>query len=526
MRIGSVAAALVVVALAPAASVTAPLAAQATKLKKAAATITAADVNRHIRVIADDSMMGRDTPSPGLEKTAQYVADQFKKLGLKPVEDTGWIQRYWIFPLVDFARSQVTFAGNGKKATASFATTARLFGRAPEHSTPAAVVFVAGHQTIQSLASADLSNKIVLYVPTTSTDAKVQQKVVEQLRSTSAGFVLLSNLGSAEFTRRLRLAMRQPDVRPGRQWTVSVAGEDVAGLVDVLASVGIDLTRVRSDTTPVYRDLPSLQISMDLQLDRAASDSVSAPNVVGVLEGSDSSRAGKWLVYMAHMDHAGIAHGQPDSNNNGADDNASGTAGLIELARAFTQPGARPARSIVFLATSGVKGSWGSTDFTDQIAKAARSRALMGIFSGSPNTGAGAEPVIAALNLDRIGAPDGDSVVVDGIGDAQFATPPNWAATAHPELQLAVVDGGTAVTPTSDHFAFVRRGVPSLYFHNGHDGHETADASDSPKAIDPDREARILRLAFYVGYDIANAKRTPSWTAAGRRAFLESTGQE
>ena len=67
----------------------APVAPPSTAVKKAAASITAADVSSRVNIIADDSMMGRDTPSPGLEMTAQYVADQFKSFGLKPGGENG-----------------------------------------------------------------------------------------------------------------------------------------------------------------------------------------------------------------------------------------------------------------------------------------------------------------------------------------------------------------------------------------------------------------------------------------------------
>ena len=106
-----------------------PLAAQMAAVKpspaltKAAETITAADVGRRVHIIADDSMMGRDTPSPGLEKTAQYVADEFKRFGLKPGGENGsWFQRYDII--------QARFAS----ATASWpgtSTSVRSSGRTP-----------------------------------------------------------------------------------------------------------------------------------------------------------------------------------------------------------------------------------------------------------------------------------------------------------------------------------------------------------------------------------------------------------
>ncbi|MBA3522190.1 MAG: peptidase M28, partial [Gemmatimonadales bacterium] len=86
----------------------------------AAATITAADVSRRIGIIADDSMLGRDTPSRGLELTAAYIAEQFREFGLKPAGDRGtWFQRYPISKRkLDLARSRVLFTAGGKSVSA------------------------------------------------------------------------------------------------------------------------------------------------------------------------------------------------------------------------------------------------------------------------------------------------------------------------------------------------------------------------------------------------------------------------
>ena len=124
----------------------------------------------------------------------------------------------------------------------------------------------------------------------------------------------------------------------------------------------------------------------------------------------------------------------------------------------------------------------------------------------------------AAFSLDMIGRPAGDSVVVDGMEDIDLPTPPVWLAAAHSELRLIVVDGGSATAGGSDHYAFVQQAVPSLHFHNGaHD----ATGVESGVAMDPDLEARILRLVFYIGQDVANAKRPPEWNTEGRRRYLE-----
>src|SRR6478672_4249712 len=93
----------------------APAAAQTTAARSsAAASIIAADVAHRIGIIAADSMMGRDTPSRGLELTAQYVADQFQSFGLKPGGDRGWFQRYPITRRrLDLTRSRVVVAAGG-----------------------------------------------------------------------------------------------------------------------------------------------------------------------------------------------------------------------------------------------------------------------------------------------------------------------------------------------------------------------------------------------------------------------------
>src|SRR6185369_15630463 len=92
--------------------------------------------------------------------------------------------------------------------------------------------------------------------------------------------------------------------------------------------------------------------------------SATAPNTVGILEGSDPKLKEEYVVFSAHMDHIGISSGETDSINNGADDDGSGTTAVIELAEAFSRSGARPKRSVIFLTVSGEeKGLWGSAYF-------------------------------------------------------------------------------------------------------------------------------------------------------------------
>ena len=127
---------------------------------------------------------------------------------------------------------------------------------------------------------------------------------------------------------------------------------------NALAAAGVDLSAVRQATSPVARELPALQVGVEMK--DTITSSLTAPNTIGILEGSDPQLKNEYIVFSAHMDHIGITPGQADSINNGADDDASGTAGVIELAEAFSRPGARPKRSMIFLTVSGEEKGCGA----------------------------------------------------------------------------------------------------------------------------------------------------------------------
>jgi hypothetical protein len=127
---------------------------------------------------------------------------------------------------------------------------------------------------------------------------------------------------------------------------------------------------------------------------------------------------------------------------------------------------------------------------------------------------------MAALNLDMIGRlRGGDTLAVAGLGEIQWPTSPAWIAAAHPELALTVVDPGTLLQPSSDHFAYVQERIPSLSFQNG--SHDIRPASDNAATeVDVAQTARIVKLVFHVALNIANAKTNPMWTAASRQRML------
>ena len=276
-----------------------------------------------------------------------------------------------------------------------------------------------------------------------------------------------------------------------------------AAVAPALRVAGVDLGATRADTAPVFRELQTL--SARLELTDSVLTSLTAPNTVGILEGSDPALRREYLVFSAHMDHIGVSPGLPDSVNNGADDDASGTTGVIELAEAFSRPGARPRRSIIFLTVSGEeKGLWGSRWFSEHPAVPL-------------------EQLVADVNIDMIGRNWADTIVAIGKEHSDLGATLERVNAAHPELGMIAIDDRWPEERfyfRSDHYNFARKGVPAIFFFNGvHEDYHRV--TDSPEKINSEKESRILRLLYYFGREIGDAPERPKWNAESRRLIVE-----
>ena len=232
-------------------------------------------------------------------------------------------------------------------------------------------------------------------------------------------------------------------------------------------------------------------------------DPTSAPNAVGILTGTDPALRDEYVVVSAHMDHVGVNSAHPkDSIWNGADDDASGTAGVLALAEAFAT--APPTRSISCLTGSGEEhGLWGSDWFT-----------------AHPPVPIG--KIVANLNLDMIGRNWKDSIVVIGQEHSDLGATLMKVTSAHPELGITPMRDPWPQENffgRSDHYNFAKRGVPALFFFNGthEDYHQP---SDSPDKIDAEKESRIVKLIYHIGATVANAPARPKWNPESYRKIV------
>jgi hypothetical protein len=490
----------------------APLSAQtAAPLHRAAASITEADVKRRIGIIADDSMMGRDTPSRGLELTARYVADQFRRFGLRPAGDDGsWFVRYPVTRRrLELKDSKVVFRVGSDSVLATFDRNARHErGTVPSGPVSAPTVLVGGTLGPDDVKRLALRDKIVLLaLDYARQNPESLTLVARALRLAAPKAVIqLLDTDSATFASSIpRNATVHPavDLKLVSPPFVAVPRSALASL---LPKVGVNPSEVAESPRPVFRELPSLGVRLEMK--DSVLSKVMAPLTVGALEGTDPVLKKEYLLFSAHMDHIGITPGKPDSINNGADDDGSGTVGVIELAEAFSRAGARPKRSLLFLTVSGEeKGLWGSRYFSEH-----------------PTVPL--SQIVADLNMDMIGRNWPDTIVAIGKEHSDLGATLNRVNAAHPELGMTAIDD---IWPEeqfyfrSDHYNFARKGVPILFFFNGvhPDYHQV---TDSPDKINGEKEARILRLIFYLGQEIANAPDRPKWNPESYKQIVDEDG--
>ena len=470
-------------------------------------TITSHDIAARISTVAHDSMLGRDNPSRGLELTAGYVASEFRRLGLRPAGDTGgYLQRFELSRWsIDSLRSSVTLGGPDSRQVLRLGAEVRYVD-GPISAAPVrgSVVLMIGSLEPGN----DLRNRVplVLVDYTKPLPPSLGPDIYRLAASGVRAVLLLSNRDSATFTERLRTAA-QPRLRreAARQ------RDSIAPILEVhertlgafLTGLDIQLDRLRRSSSPTRTAVP--QMNAEIRLSRDIQSRASLPNVVGILEGSDSKLRGEYVAFTAHIDHIGLSSGQPDSINNGADDNASGVAGLLELAEAFSQPGARPRRSLLFLAPSAEEpGLLGSAHFTDHPTVPLSS-------------------IVANINMDLIGRNWPDSVIAVGLEQSDLGEILRKVVSAHPELRMTPIPDRwpeERIFYRSDHYNFARKGVPILFFTSGThpDYHRPGD---EPSRINTEKESRLVQLLFYLGEAVANRAERPQWAAESYRKIVE-----
>ena len=467
---------------------------------RAAATIRADEIIAHIEFLASDELGGRDTPSPGLEAAAEYLAVELESAGLEPAGDDGtFFQR---FPYTRTAmvaeRRRMAYEGPGGEQVLEFGGDYYVIpGQQIAEGTE--VVFGGpADQPAGGLVQV-ARGKVLLF--TTEGNPIV-----------GTGEALLSAFQAAAQGGASAIVLLLDDTNAPDSILDLATGIQGAGLATPLPVVGLSAERSRDLLEAAGLNLPSLResppesaISLEgITMTVAAPFEISEhtpPNVVAVFRGTDPILRNEYIVYSAHFDHVGI--GMPneagDSIYNGADDDASGTSVLLETAAAFAAMEVLPARSVIFLAVSGEeKGLLGSKYFSE-------------------NPTVPIDDIIMNINLDMVGRNHPDTVIGVGRQYTNLGTLTDRLLEEHPELGFTVIEDPKPEEQAffrSDHLHFVNKDIPAIFFTTW-DHEDYHKPSDEAHLIDSEKAARLAQMVFYLGARIASGEEDPEWTEDG-----------
>lgn len=342
----------------------------------------------HVEALANDGMEGRNTGSPAHKRAAEYVADQFKKTGLEPAGIGGYIQpvAFKTRRIIE-ERSSLAIVRNGKKEPLTLGEDANISMRVdPAPAIDAPLVF-AGYglnipeRGINDLAGLNLKGAIVVYIaampkslpgPLQAHFGTAGERWKMYQAAGAIGTIGIANPKASDIPwERSTLARLQPsmsladpalDDAPGQQLAVTM---NPAHADKLFAGTGHRFSELLA-LVDADRPLPVFALAARLKAaTKVERGDVESQNVAGILRGSDPGKRSEYVVLSAHLDHLGV--GEPingDKIYNGAMDNASGVAAILEVAARLRESNARPARSILFLAVTGEeKGELGSRYF-------------------------------------------------------------------------------------------------------------------------------------------------------------------
>ena len=486
----------------------------------------------HVEALANDGMEGRNTGSPAHKRAADYVAAQFKKSGLEPAGAGGYIQpvAFKTRRIVE-AKSSLALVKNGKSETLTLGEDANISVRVdPAPALDAPLVFVGyglniPERRINDFAGVNLQGAIVVYLSSTpkSLPGPLQAhfgSAAERWKMYQAadaiGTVSVANPKNMDIPwARSTLARLQPamsladttlDDAPGQRLSITMNPAHADKLFEGSGHTFAELLALVDGDKPV----PSFALPARLKATAAVERSdVESQNVAGILRGSDAKRRDEFVVVSAHLDHLGIGGAvNGDTIYNGAMDNASGIAAILEVAASLHETSAKPARSILFVAVTGEeKGELGSRYF------AAHPTVPRASIVANVNTDMFLPlfplKMLMVLGLDESDLGNDIRATAKAVGVSVQADP-------EPQRNRFV---------RSDQYSFVKVGIPALAMKVGYDVNTPeaaiaatwtaeryhAPSDDLNQPIDRSAAGKYVEVVRDLAVRIANRTDRPKW---------------
>ena len=493
--------------------------------RKAAEGITADQLKDYLYFIADDAMQGRDTPSPGLDATANFIAFHLKKWGYKPGGDNGtFLQKMWI------NQHNTDISASGAEISGQKLVYGDDFFALPNSGTASSSLVFGGNgwmhkgKGIDPFAGIDVKGKIVVIygnngLPAGLTPADLQPDKQYKEWAGPNGYAAMK--GAAGLIYLTGSQANWERVRQQREGgTITVEKLQDTTTVPILPTIYVSqktanyLFDGETGNPLTTADLKPFELKGKKAAFTTAvrTERLPTQNVVAIWEGSDPKLKNEMVALGAHYDHVGTNPKVPGADKifNGADDDGSGTTGILGIAEALAKSKARPKRSVLFVWHCGEeRGLWGSL-----------------YFNKFPTVDI--KQVIAQLNIDMIGRSKkigdiepgnkelsgeneifviGANMMSSTLGKIVADTNTNYLKMTY-DLRFDNLNDPNRFFFRSDHFNYAANGIPiSFWFDGIHvDYHRV---SDSPDKIDYAKMEKVARTIFLTMWELSGLKERP-----------------
>ena len=473
--------------------------------------ITAEEIKANIYYLASDDMKGRFTGSPEERKAGDYIKNEFETYGLKPVFNGNWFQEFPFVEKVQLTKANsLTIDINGQKQNLKLGKEFTTVSYSANGKVTGDLVFVGYGISAPKLgyddyAGIDVKGRIVVvmrYHPEHDSSksefdryASFRNKATVAKEKGAAGIILVN--GYVPVNEDDPLMDLHYDGAP--PMTEVLVQNMKRSFVDQLfKSEGLSFSDYQKKIDATKKPASFAFKNAKATLSTGVKEIVNqGRNVAGMIEGSDPTLKNEYIVIGAHYDHLGIDQlkessmykGKEPMIHHGADDNASGTSGLLEIAEKFGSIKERVKRSIIFVAFSGEElGILGSTYFTN-------------------NSPVPLDKIVAMLNMDMIGRlNDENSLTIIGAGTSSEWKPLLTEKNKY-GFKLGFNDSGSG---GSDHQAFTNKNIPVLFFFTGthSDYHKPSDTADK---INNEGEARVVNYVYDVADNLDLATKRPDF---------------
>jgi len=495
---------------------------------------------KHLSVLASDEYEGRETGTKGAWMAADYIRDYFKSIGLKGPVNGSYFQKINLVN-VTLKESHVTVNGQPKEYQKDYIVSPTLISDNGFTFSTDQIVFIGygiKKDSYNDFAGIDIKGKVVMMFnggdPTIKPGTRVNRDAYRAMLESRAKYfaennvkaIILIDPGVDRITENTKQAQNNGRVMVKTNAAIEAQKQNETPRISISVALANDLLKSANTTAAdlqkkITESLTPASQVLNVPFSASAAKnevSVRCENVLGYLEGSDPVLKKEVLILTGHYDHIGLETdpNAKDKVNNGADDDGSGTTGVLLMAKAFTdakKAGKGPKRSILFMTVVGEeKGLWGSEWYSEHpVFPVANTIADL-------NT-----DMIGRIGEEYLGKPDSANYIYS-VGSrmlsSDLANLSEQVNATYTKMKLDYKyddpEDPEQIYYRSDHYNFAKLGIPIIFYYDGMLQQDYHKPGDEVSKINFPLLAKRAKLTYFTAWELANRAKRPAVDMDGK----------